>query len=802
MNPLHPIPLVIAAETPASRALAIPPDDCAAQLRTVLNWQPGEHREIRVIAKGQAGNGISHAVVASPEEAASAIQGVAYGAGVYITMNPIRHGAVVLRKAGTTLTPAGSGSATVDADIERRKCFVIDLDPVRDADTSATNEQLAEARALATTIVETLHGEGWPRPTVVCSGNGMHIYHRLDLEGGSDLPRRALRGLDERFSTAAVKVDVTVGNAARVMRVPGSWTTKGGDRSLHRICTLEVTGEDRLLTRDQLEAVAPTESSRTKTDPGISTGSFDVHAWLERHGVKHRGKEPWPGGGAGAHRWVLDVCPFDPNHNRGEAVITQQVNGAIGFTCHHDSCSEHGWKEFRKIIESVRRARADSSAAPRMAYPVDALPVLLQDLVRAQASASRVDEASVAVPAMTALLGVIGNSVEVEVWPEWTEPMVAWTALVALSGAMKSATIGLAEKTLINLENGFPPPLPEHKRERLVVTDVTVEALGEIAAQNPRGLVLYRDELAGHMRAIGQYKKVSGADEAFWLSAYEGKRHTVDRKSTGSTIVRRVLISVLGSIQPTVLREVMTERSRCESGFAARFWFVHPERRLIVTKKPSPELTSHVKTIRTRLYLCMESLRKIPMPDGEPATLRCSDLAAERLEQFANHHEEVAYGLPDSSVERSCRSKARGWAAKVAGLVALLRCYQAQQGGEPAEPDYSSLTIEEPDVEAAIRLVDWQIAENARVLRTFATDAIDQRLKHRDGLAREALDQTKRVVTCTEYRRRHGVSKEEAEAVLDELVTAKLWAKRFPKPAQTGGRPVAEYLPLGEESVR
>jgi len=775
-------------------------ENCVEWLKNTLAWKPGEHREIRVINHLKSDS----AVISSPEDAVTAIKDVAYGAGVYVTINPIAPDSAVIGSVEGRLLPAQRGKCTNDLDIMRRVAFVIDLDPVRDADTSATNEQLAEARDLARTIVEKLHAEGWPMPTEVCSGNGVHLYFRIDIEGGSDLPQRALRGLHERFGSATVKVDTGVGNASRIMRIPGTWNAKGSDRSLHRMCTLEVGGENRLLTREQLEAVAlqPIESSRTTADPGISTGSFDVPAWLEQHGVKHRGQEPWPGGGAGAHRWVLDVCAFNPAHNRGEAVITQQANGAIGFTCHHDSCSEHGWKEFRKVIESVRRARADSPAAHRMAYPVDALPVLLQDLVRAQASASRVDEASVAVPAMTALLGVIGNSVEVEVWPEWTEPMVAWTALVALSGAMKSATIGLAEKTLINLENGFPPPLPDHKRERLVVTDVTVEALSEIAAQNPRGLVLYRDELAGHMRAIGQYKKVSGADEAFWLSAYEGKRHTVDRKSTGSTIVRRVLISVLGSIQPTVLREVMTERSRCESGFAARFWFVQPERRLIVTKKPPPELTSHVKTIRTRLCLCMESLRKIPMPEGEPATLRCSDLAAERLEQFANHHEEVAYGLPDSSVERSCRSKARGWAAKVAGLVALLRCYEAQQGGDPAQPDYSSLTIEEPDVEAAIRLIDWQIAENARVLRTFTTDAIDQRLKHRDGLAREALDQTKRVVTCTEYRRRHGVSKEEAEAVLDELVTAKLWARRFSKPAQTGGRPVAEYLPLGEDSVR
>ncbi len=321
------------ATPPASRALAIPLEDCAAQLRTVLHWAPGEHREIRVIFRGQAGNGNSSVVVASPEEAASAIQDVAHGAGVYVTMNPIRPGADVLRKAGARLRAARSGSTTVDADIERRTCFVIDLDPVRDAETSATDEQLAEAPTLATTIVETLHAEGWPKPTEVCSGNGMHLYYRLDLEGGSDLPRQALRGLDERFSTPGVKVDTTVGNPSRIMRVPGTWTTKGGDCSLHRVCTLEVIGEDRLLTRQQLEAVAPIESSRSKTDLSISTGFFDLPAWLEQHGVRHRGKEPWPGGGAGAHCWVLDVCPFDPTHNRGEAVITQQPNGAIGFTC-------------------------------------------------------------------------------------------------------------------------------------------------------------------------------------------------------------------------------------------------------------------------------------------------------------------------------------------------------------------------------------------------------------------------------------------------------------------------------------
>lgn len=212
----------------------------------------------------------------------------------------------MLGKAGARVTVVRLGSATVDADIERRTCFVIDLDPVRDAETSATDDQLAEARALATTIVKTLHAEGWPKPTEVCSGNGMHLYHRLDIEGRSDLPRRALRGLDERFSTPGVKVDTTVGNPSRIMRIPGTWTAKDDQHQLHGTAAVEAAGEDRLLTPKQLEAVAPAAPSQHPAASQVSpySGSFDVDAWLQTHGVRHRGREPWPGGGAGTDRTV------------------------------------------------------------------------------------------------------------------------------------------------------------------------------------------------------------------------------------------------------------------------------------------------------------------------------------------------------------------------------------------------------------------------------------------------------------------------------------------------------------------
>ncbi len=789
-------------EKPKDRtsAVALSQHEIAELLRQIFKWKEGEIREVRVLGFGSP----RHAVVASPEQAAEAIKGVAYGDGVYITMNPITEDAEVVKRVGNTLVRAMRGCATTDADMARRTLFVIDVDPVRPASTAATPAQLADANALAVTIVDELTRAGWPFPTVVSSGNGVHMYLSVNLDGASDLPSRALKALDTRFSTDRVKVDTTVGNASRIMRMPGTWNAKGDDRSNHRVATLVTVGEDRLVSAEQLGDIAPHRTNKSKAPASIAT-AFDLERWVTTNVVSHKGKEPWPGGGASAFRWVLAICPFNPAHNRGEAVITQQPSGAVGFRCHHDSCSENGWNEFRRVIEAA--AQAKSSAAVRSLrapYPVDALPPIIREVVTLQSDLADADPASVAVPLLTSMIGVVGNSVVVEPWPTWSESMAAWAVLVALSGSMKSATIGVVDAALADLERSFPPPEPKLTRQRLVSTDATVEALADLARANPRGLILLRDELAGFLRGIGQYKVASAADEAFWLSAIDGKRHIVHRRSTGETAVDRLLVSVIGGIQPPVFSEIMRHRKCCESGFAARFWIVWPQRRLFRLKPPPVDTIARVGASNARLQSRLNALRKIPMVDGKPMCLRFGKDAAEILMAFANRQEEVAHLLPDSSVERSSRSKARGWAARVAGLLALLRCYECfgvVQDGDPFIPDYSAVVVEPQDIEAAIQLVEWQLAENARALRVLRLDDLDLELERHDELAREALDAATGVVTQREFQRKHGMTAEQSVAILDGLVAARLWGKRFPSSGPAGGRPTVEYFPLGDSSL-
>jgi hypothetical protein len=71
-----------------------------------------------------------------------------------------------------------------------------------------------------------------------------------------------------------------------------------------------------------------------------------------------------------------------------------------------------------------------------------------------------------------------------------------------------------------------------------------------ILTENPRGVVLVRDELAGWVLAMNQYREGGkGADQQFWLSAWSGANVTVDRKGThaaGPLRVRHPFVGVVG----------------------------------------------------------------------------------------------------------------------------------------------------------------------------------------------------------------------------------------------------------------
>jgi hypothetical protein len=162
--------------------------------------------------------------------------------GVYFTLNPLKN--AILARRANRLGWAEEGELAADKDVPRRRWLLIDADPIRDAHVSATDQEKAAAWNVAQAVRDHLHKLGWPAPLLADSGNGYHLFYRLDLpaeDGG--VVRGVLQALAKRFNSPSVKIDQAVFNPSRICKVPGTWARKGDntpERPHRRARLLEV----------------------------------------------------------------------------------------------------------------------------------------------------------------------------------------------------------------------------------------------------------------------------------------------------------------------------------------------------------------------------------------------------------------------------------------------------------------------------------------------------------------------------------------------------------------------------------
>jgi hypothetical protein len=103
----------------------------------------------------------------------------------------------------------------------------------------------------------------------------------------------------------------------------------------------------------------------------------------------------------------------------------------------------------------------------------------------------------------------------------------------------------------------------EPARRRYIVNDSSVEKLGEILNENANGVLVYRDELIGLLKALD--KEGQEGARAFYLESWNGNgRYTYDRIGRGTLDITAATVSVIGCIQPGPLADYL--RSAINSG--------------------------------------------------------------------------------------------------------------------------------------------------------------------------------------------------------------------------------------------
>jgi Protein of unknown function (DUF3987)/DnaB-like helicase N terminal domain len=246
------------------------------------------------------------------------------------------------------------------------------------------------------------------------------------------------------------------------------------------------------------------------------------------------------------------------------------------------------------------------------AFPERLLPEALRLWIADAADRMQCAPDFIAAPAMVALGAIVGRSCAIKPRrkDDWIVVPNLWGAVVSRSGLMKTPALEVAlaplrrlaaresERNLTALKNyefrlqvaearkaearkrlgkATPEELIGLREEleaeidapaarRFEVNDSTVEKLGAILKDNPRGVLNYRDELTGWLASMT--RDGHEGDRAFFLEGWSGLgSYTFDRIGRGTTQIPALCLSVLGGIQPAPLG--MHLRSMLRGGQAA-----------------------------------------------------------------------------------------------------------------------------------------------------------------------------------------------------------------------------------------
>jgi hypothetical protein len=174
-----------------------------------------------------------------------------------------------------------------------------------------------------------------------------------------------------------------------------------------------------------------------------------------------------------------------------------------------------------------------------------------------------------------------------------------------------------------------------------------------------RGLLLFRDELAGWIGALDKYGG-AGGDRAFYLEGYGGRAYSVDRiKDPQPIFIPALSIWLMGGIQPDRMSSLIF--SGDDDGLAARFIYVWPER--IPPRRPTRIPPSGAKAKLTKLY----EIEERRDGDGNRVLLRFEPEAAAAIQDYRAQVAEAE--AQASSLYFSWLGKLPGMAVRIAIIL-------------------------------------------------------------------------------------------------------------------------------------
>lgn len=245
-------------------------------------------------------------------------------------------------------------------------------------------------------------------------------------------------------------------------------------------------------------------------------------------------------------------------------------------------------------------------------FPIDVFPFAIQDYLLSVAQSIDCPVDYAACSALVVAATCLGNSRAIKLKNGWIESARIYLAIVADPSEGKTPSAKAVCRPIYTIQSeqeaeyrrqmaafeeseasisawrrqrnkpGTTYTLPPDSAEKPVyphwyTTNSTVEKLGVMLRDCPRGLLMSCDELVAWVTGLNQYKSGKGNDRQFFLSAWSGNNIKVDRKNDECSVnVPNPFLNILGGIQPDMLNSMCDEKGR-RDGFIERILFSYPQ---------------------------------------------------------------------------------------------------------------------------------------------------------------------------------------------------------------------------------
>ena len=388
-------------------------------------------------------------------------------------------------------------------------------------------------------------------------------------------------------------------------------------------------------------------------------------------------------------------------------------------------------------------------------FPLEIFPKAIRDIIEALEEYENYNVDFTSASFLTVFAAAMGNTWSVRFMTGWVSRPIIYMVLVGSPSCGKTPPLQQAVAPLLKLDGEYdmiyckemetyrrwermsakqrekhslPEEMKMPQRKCHVVVDSTVEALIGALRDNPRGVLIYKDEIDS---LLSNFNRYNGSDEGYFLSLFSGTPFKYSRKSNNEHIfLANPYCSIIGTTQPGRLGEQFGGK-RMMNGFSSRFLKVYPE----IDKMPSWNDTAMPDSV---LEEWERIIRKVvaatPSTDQEgKATsieLLFSQEAKLRVIQWKDEVNNKAYAETDSDAVRALCGKLETYLVRFCLVIQIMHCICGESGMDEIEPRTAEL---------AIKLTEYFRNMESRIAPEIEPGILDNRFTELLGNLRDSF---------------------------------------------------------------